>query len=806
MRPLSTLPLLALLPLAATLHASDVIGLEPLSQDVLVVHFKDGRVVRHSYGEKRSHDRVLNDPVDLVRASDAASYRVLDAAGNAVTVSGLWRKTKPTEFGWITERWDEATKSIVNKNADRTHEHWIYLRLAAPLKAGEQYTVDTGTLAKNGSRFTFAWDLANTHSEAIHVNNLGYAPEAPEKVATLSHWAGDGGGVSFAAWEGKPFQLVDTVTGAVKFTGQVAFRMKGDVPEMGLLDQSPHGNMSNADTWECDFSAFKTPGEYRLAIPGVGASFPFRVQADAYREAFYWTMKGLYQNRSGIQLCPPYATHYRPAPHNPRLTPRFAGRLQYTTTTVQDTAGPEAAADKPKWEAGLKGPIDTWGWYQDAGDWDAYSAHTRVPSNLLFLYDVARDRFSDGELNIPESGNGVADVLDEAAWLVRFYHRTRHQILERGYGTGGVGGARVTGDFWGSDQPETGDVGSWDDVNRLWVVSGEEANLTFKYSAMAAQLARLLERDGVKDPEGVDWKREALETWAWATTHIRKVDTVRSANIQAMLDLRYCRMQAAAALYRLTGEKRFEEDFRKELAEEPLLQGDKVVGDYEACFAALQYLLAAQERPVDDAALKQLRKAMGKTADEYLIASGDRRAGRWGGDFNLWMLIGQSTTPIIAEAVFATELLKGEAPAQDTRRLARIYTTSDYFLGNNPLNTTWITGVGERSPRFLFHMDSWAIYSRERDQPGIIPYGPWTRKEMLGGTLGPWANDWPSSTVYPQIDQWPGHERWFDQYTSPLGSEFTVHQTNGVAAVAYGFLCAKGGPQWKAAATEPLSN
>jgi hypothetical protein len=32
-------------------------------------------------------------------------------------------------------------------------------------------------------------------------------------------------------------------------------------------------------------------------------------------------------------------------------------------------------------------------------------------------------KFHDHELNIPESGNGVPDILDEAAWLPRFCQR-----------------------------------------------------------------------------------------------------------------------------------------------------------------------------------------------------------------------------------------------------------------------------------------------------------------------------------------------------------------------------------------------
>ena len=54
----------------------------------------------------------------------------------------------------------------------------------------------------------------------------------------------------------------------------------------------------------------------------------------------------------------------------------------------------------------------------------------------MFLYEAFPDHFVDGELNIPGSGNGLPDLLDEARWLLRFYHRTRHAILAAGYGSG----------------------------------------------------------------------------------------------------------------------------------------------------------------------------------------------------------------------------------------------------------------------------------------------------------------------------------------------------------------------------------
>jgi hypothetical protein len=44
--------------------------------------------------------------------------------------------------------------------------------------------------------------------------------------------------------------------------------------------------------------------------------------------------------------------------------------------------------------------------------------------------------------------------------------------------------------------------------------------------------------------------------------------------------------------------------------------------------------------------------------------------------------------------------------------------------------------------------------------------------------------------VYPEIDAWPGNERWFDNRCSPMNSEFTIHQNLAPTAALFGFLCA----------------
>ena len=60
------------------------------------------------------------------------------------------------------------------------------------------------------------------------------------------------------------------------------------------------------------------------------------------------------------------------------------------------------------------------GWY-DAGDFGKYVVNGGISAwTLMNLYERFPETFPDGSLAIPEKGNGVADVLDEARWEMEF--------------------------------------------------------------------------------------------------------------------------------------------------------------------------------------------------------------------------------------------------------------------------------------------------------------------------------------------------------------------------------------------------
>ncbi|NJN34089.1 MAG: hypothetical protein HC817_07420 [Saprospiraceae bacterium] len=121
---------------------------------------------------------------------------------------------------------------------------------------------------------------------------------------------------------------------------------------------------------------------------------------------------------------------------------------------------------------------------------------------MMWVYESARDKFTDNELNIPESGNGIPDILDEAFWQMRFYKRAKDEIKSKGWGTGGVPGARVMGDLWGDDAEASGTTrGSWQDT-REWYVSGEDPWMSYKYAGLAAQMHYILASENKKTQKG----------------------------------------------------------------------------------------------------------------------------------------------------------------------------------------------------------------------------------------------------------------------------------------------------------------
>jgi len=769
--------------------ADPVVKISLLTNKIILVHFDEGFLSPALYGQPEDNDTLTVSVLDTTSAIISNNYGILSLDdSNYSTVQNpinIYRKSKPTAFKNDCDSWGLIpyynTNGCINNSVDHADEHFIYLELTNELVQGKTYTITLTNILSSPETFDLIYDETQLRSEAVHVNNIGYSTGATAKYAYVYSWLGDGGSLDLSAYANNQFSLIDQTNGAVAYTGTLKFRKDKTTIETFQNNplETPDQNFIGAEVYECDFSNFNTPGLYAISIEGIGSSFKFEISCNVLRKPFESVMKGIFNNRSGVTIDNPNTEALRNAPHNPISTPGFNGQLKYTSTTICDVSDADASAnDRPLWEAGILGNIeDSYGWYQDAGDWDAYLRHMDVPAKLMFTYEHFSSNFIDGQLNIIESGNGIPDILDEARWLIRFYKRLKDETESKGWTDGGIPGGRIFGDLWGEDLGPNDIIrGSWDDNDRTWVVSGQDAFSSYMYAGLCAHLDWIYTQFGFVDPENINWQQEAIDAYNWAVSNSSQGDYCQDDLLDEF------RLYAAAALYRSTSLTTYESDFVDtwdylDYSLTSVLDGNPAFGGF-----IYQNTDLSKDPTVDQETIDIIEL----TSDFILLDNVDLRACRWGGNHFFPMLVGHGTTPFVFEGLIGMKVIESTNPSKAADYLESLYNTVDYFLGNNPLNMTWISGLGERSPQGILHLDSWATGDGQV-KAGIVPYGPW-RSENFGSGVGSFSHVWPEQWVYPAFSSWPGHERWFEQRYSPLTSEFTIDQNLVNAAATYGAL------------------
>ena len=294
----------------------------------------------------------------------------------------------------------------------------VYLQLSKPISDNQviKVTNPNGSLWNGSTTFTATVDPLR-FNPAIHVNQEGYMPNYSKK-AMVGYYAGSMGEIAIPASSG--FKLVDANSGATVFTGTLNSRLDSG----WTYSPSPYQKV-----YEADFTSFTTPGQYRLVVPGMGASLPFNI-TDGIAMAFARTYAlGLYNQRCGTAVALPYSRYTHDACHTaPASIPWPPQNYAWTWQTIsnyslisnpdnpQQTA-PKINANNLLFPYVNQGKVDVSGGHHDAGDYSKYmtdSAH--VVHALMFAVDSLPGVAQLDNIGIPESGDGISDVLQEAKW------------------------------------------------------------------------------------------------------------------------------------------------------------------------------------------------------------------------------------------------------------------------------------------------------------------------------------------------------------------------------------------------------
>jgi len=220
----------------------------------------------------------------------------------------------------------------------------------------------------------------------IVADQFGYLPGQPKVAVLRDPVSGYDSDDEYTP--GATLQVVNTLDNSVAFTGAATQWNSGETDPT-----------SGDRVWLFDFSAVTTPGSYEVVdVEADVRSAPFEIGANIYKPVLVQAVRTFFYQRAGHAKSEQFAGG------------GWADGASHLGQQQDANARRYDAPDDAATERDLHG-----GWY-DAGDFNKYTNWTAgYVVDLLHAYSENTAIWSD-DFNIPESGNGVPDLLDEVKW------------------------------------------------------------------------------------------------------------------------------------------------------------------------------------------------------------------------------------------------------------------------------------------------------------------------------------------------------------------------------------------------------
>ncbi|MBI4122560.1 MAG: glycoside hydrolase family 9 protein [Parcubacteria group bacterium] len=593
--------------------------------------------------------------------------------GRILPVMSVYRRSVPVS----QPGYELGFGAPVNNNLVEV-DHEIYLVLAEPIGAADVLNI-AGPLNLN---FILPFSDRYLATPVIQLNQVGYSPRSAKRWAYVSGWMGDGGALSL-----NNFPSLATVLAEPNNPNDA----RPDVlTNLAVTSRFASDSDAGGEVRQIDLSALPADANrrYRVRLPGVGVSWLTQVSESAVFEAFFTVARGLYHNRWGGDLASRYTAWSRPADHP----------LVYTGDNLDFNSF--YPANTPK-----TGARPLAGGYHDAADFDQRPMHTLVPELLMRAYELNRQAFNDSQLNLPESGNNIPDILDEALWGIAGWEQLQESD----------GGVRLGVE---SSQHPNGYYFANQDPLSYWTY-GREPNHTARVAGLFAQAARLLAPFAPGRADTL--KNRAAKAWFYALAN-----NANHANV----------LYASGELYRLTGQLIYKAAFERAWnamgpygAFSNFASNQFYLGDYSSNNRAMpDYLLGYLQSPEADANIRAttfswLDNYARQAKENVLNSSRGHRSPRPAGtdpDWGNGVMTGK-----FMDTIYARLQLGGLSAAERAEYFDALSLAADYMLGGNPDGRVYFTGLGTKSVQEPLHLDSLAfIKTGQGPIPGLPVFGP----------------------------------------------------------------------------------
>jgi len=466
-----------------------------------------------------------------------------------------------------------------------------------------------------------------------------------------------------------------------------------DTVYRGQLSKQIKSQYSSLTTKVANFSSFSQKGKYHLFIPEAGNSFVFSIDNNVLDDVSKLVTKAYYYQRSGVELPVKYAGKWNRASGYPD-----------THVVIHPSA---ASKERP---AGFV-ISSAKGWF-DAGDYNKYIINSGITvATLLSAYEDYPEYFTALQLNLPESGNGLPDILNETLYNLDW------MLTMQDPNDGGVYAKCTDADFNGMVLPEK--------ANAIRYVVQKSSAAALDFAADMAYAARIFKRFEKQLPGySVKCLDAAKKAWNWAILHPdvyydqnalnKNFDPDITTGAYGDYNVNDEWLWAATELLVTTKDRQYSKVFNERINDAVDLPGWSNVG-----MLAYYTILKNPDPGLFNSATLNRVKSLTMLMADKLLERGNKAFAT---------VMGQSKGDYIwgSNSVAANQgilLLKAYNLSRDKKYLDGALTNLDYLLGRNATGYCFVTGVGIKSPVHPHHRISEGDTVNE-PVPGLLVGGP----------------------------------------------------------------------------------
>lgn len=497
--------------------------------------------------------------------------------------------------------------------------------------------------------------LSVSCGQSIFINQAGYI-SGQLKIAYFNQQADS-------------FFVVDKGNNQIVFRGSPSLHSAKD-PSTGMT------------IYTGDFSPLTKDGIYQIKTSSMDTSFDFSISQDVFNEVYNKSLKGFYYQRCGTALLAAEAGIYaRPACH-------LNDGVFHST-------------------AGESGSMNTTGGWHDAGDFGKYVVNAGITAGtLLMAYEQFPENFKSDNLDIPESGNSIPDILDEVKyeldWLLKMQDTS----------DGGVYFKVTPQNFAGFIMPNTD--------NSIRYIYQKSSTAAADFAAVMSIAARIyIQFDSTFSSICL---ASAEKAWRYLQDNPSIVPPGGFHNPSGTYTGEYGdgndsdeRLWAAAELYITTGDSIYQKYFLNEYQSVGLIYYAMGWGSVGA-LAEVEYILSRQP-DVNSSAVNNIKTSLINYCNQLYKTS---NADGFNSSLKTTDYYWGSNSVALNNAVL---LIIGYQLTKNKDYYNTALGQLNYILGSNCNNICYVTGIGEHYPMHIHHRPS-ASDGIIEPYPGLMAGGP----------------------------------------------------------------------------------